>query len=96
VSRNPAFGIKSLRLARRLQEGFTLTVEPGLYFIPELIDMWKAEKKFESFINYSAAEAYKTFGGIRIEDNLLVTADGSHLLGKPLAKTINEIEGLRT
>jgi len=95
VTRNPAFGIKSLRLARRLQEGFTLTVEPGLYFIPELIDMWKKDKKFESFINYSAAEAYKTFGGIRIEDNLLVTADGSHLLGKPLAKTINEIEALR-
>jgi len=95
VVRDPAFGIKSLRLARRLQEGFTLTVEPGLYFIPQLIDMWKNEKRFEQFIHYNAAEDYKTFGGIRIEDNLLVTATGSKLLGKALPKTVGEVEALR-
>lgn len=89
------FGLKSLRLGRELQAGFVLTVEPGLYFIPELIDLWKAEKKHRSFINYEAVEKYRNFGGIRIEDDLLITENGHRLLGTPLPKTLNEIEELR-
>ncbi|MCK7555888.1 aminopeptidase P family protein [Chitinophaga sedimenti] len=89
------FGWKSLRLGRELQEGFVLTVEPGVYIIPELIDRWKAENKLEQFINYTTLEQYRDFGGIRIEDNFLITADGHRLLGKYLPKTLKEIEALR-
>ncbi len=89
------FGLKSLRLGRELQTGFVLTVEPGIYFIPELIDKWKAEGRFTEFINYTQLEQYRNFGGIRIEDNYFITESGAQLLGKPLAKTIQEIEALR-
>lgn len=90
------FGLKSLRLGRELEEGFVITIEPGIYFIPELMDIWKAENKFEAFINYDKLEEYRNFGGIRIEENFLITADKYRLLGKPLAKTINEIELIRS
>lgn len=93
--KSTSFGWKSLRLAKTLQPGFTLTVEPGLYFIPELIDRWKAEKKLTSFINYSKLEQFKQFGGIRIEDNYVITPDGSRRLGRHLARTIEEVEALR-
>lgn len=89
------FGLKSLRLARELQPGFVVTVEPGLYFIPELIDRWRAEKKLAAFINYDNVEKFRSFGGIRIEDDVLVTADGYRILGKPLAKSVTAIEALR-
>ncbi|WP_051293386.1 aminopeptidase P family protein [Olivibacter sitiensis] len=89
------FGLKSLRLGKELQTGYVLTVEPGLYFIPELIDLWKAEKKLEAFINYDKVEEYRDFSGIRIEDDVVITADGHRILGQPLAKSISEIEGLR-
>jgi len=89
------FGLKSLRLGRELEEGFVLTVEPGVYIIPELIDRWKAERKFEDFINYELLDTYRDFGGIRIEDNFLITDSGSHLLGKYLPKTLKEIEALK-
>ncbi len=95
LERSKLFGLKSLRLARELEEGFVLTVEPGIYFIPELIDMWRAEGKFKDFINYDKVETYKDFGGIRIEDNCLVTATGSRTLGNPIPKTIAEIEAIR-
>jgi len=88
------FGLAFLRLARRLQPGFVLTVEPGCYFIPALIDQWKAEGQHTDFINYSEVEKYKDFGGIRIEDDVLVTETGYRLLGKPVAKTVAEVEGL--
>ena len=88
------FGLKSLRLGRELEEGYVLTVEPGIYIIPELIDRWQAEKKYAGFINYDVLNSYRDFGGIRIEDNFLVTAAGSKLLGKYLPKTIKEIEEL--
>ena len=94
IQRNPQFGIRSLRLARALEQGFVLTVEPGLYFIPQLIDRWKAENKFPQFINYEAVEKYRSFGGIRVEDNILVTETGNRVLGKPIPKTIEEVEGL--
>jgi Xaa-Pro aminopeptidase len=89
------FGLKSLRLGRELEPGFVLTVEPGIYMIPELIDLWKSEKRFDSFINYSAVEKFKDFSGIRLENNYAMTADGYQLLGKPLAIAIDEVEEIR-
>lgn len=89
------FGLKSLRLGRELQSGFVLTVEPGIYIIPELIDRWQAEKKFTNFINYDVLNTYRDFGGIRIEDNFLITDTSSHVLGKYLPKTLKEIEALK-
>lgn len=89
------FGWKSLRLARALEPGFVVTIEPGLYFIPELMDKFKAEKKFMDFIHYDRLEDLRGFGGIRIEEDFVITADGSRLLGKPLAKTADAIEALR-
>lgn len=86
------FGTAYLRLGRCLQPGFVLTNEPGIYFIPELIDMWKAENKHAEFLNYDKIEEYRNFGGIRIEDDILVTADGHRVLGKPIPKTVAEIE----
>ena len=92
IKRNPAFGWKSLRLGRELKAVFVITVEPGLYFIPELIDRWKTEKKCSDFINYDMVEKYKDFGGIRIEDDVLVTENGHRILGKKIPKTIDEVE----
>ncbi|TWR27249.1 M24 family metallopeptidase [Mucilaginibacter achroorhodeus] len=89
------FGLKSLRLGRELEAGYVLTVEPGIYIIPELIDRWQAEKKYQEFINYEVLITYRDFGGIRVEDNFLITDTGSQLLGKYLPKTRQEIEALR-
>lgn len=89
------FGLKSLRLGKELQTGYVLTVEPGLYFIPELIDRWKAENKLAQFINYGTVESFRSFGGIRVEDDVLITANGHRILGKPLAKTVADIEEIR-
>ncbi len=94
-SKSTQFGLKSLRLARELKPGFVLTIEPGIYFIPQLIDMWKTEKKFADFINYDKVEAYKDFGGLRNEENYLITQTGHRLLGKPVPKTIGEVEAIR-
>lgn len=92
IKRSSQFGLKSLRYAKDLVPGIVITVEPGIYFIPQLIQQWKAEKKFEEFINYEKLESYKNFGGIRIEDDILVTKEGCKVLGKPIPKTIDEIE----
>ena len=81
VPKSTQFGIKSLRLARPLEPGFVLTVEPGIYFIPTLIDLWAAEKRFDNFINYDELMKWKNFGGIRNEDDFLITNDGYKLLG---------------
>jgi len=89
------FGLKSLRLGRELEPGFVLTVEPGIYIIPELIDRWQAENKYSEFINYEVLNTYRDFGGIRIEDNFLVTETGSRVLGKYFPKSLGEIEGLK-
>jgi Xaa-Pro aminopeptidase len=94
IKRNPVFGWRSLRLGKALEPGFVITVEPGLYFIPELIDRWKAEQKNAQFINYDAVEKYRDFGGIRIEDDVLVTEEGSRMLGKPIPRTIEEVEAM--
>lgn len=94
VKRSDRFGTSSLRLGKRLREGYLLTVEPGLYFIPALIDLWKSEDKFRDFINYEKIETYRDFGGIRIEDDVLVISTGRKVLGKPIPKRISEIENL--
>ena len=91
LKKSTQFGLKSLRLGRSLEPGFVLTVEPGLYFVPDLIDSWSAEKRHANFINYDKVEQFKNFGGIRIEEDFVVTDSGSRLLGPPLAKTIEEI-----
>jgi len=95
VQRSTQFGTAALRLGRALEKGFTLTVEPGIYFIPELIEKWKADGKFQDFINYEKVEAYLDFGGIRIEDDVLITEKGYRILGKPIPKTVEAIENLR-
>jgi len=92
VQRSKEFGFAFLRFGRKLQDGFVMTIEPGIYFIPELIDIWKAENKLAEFINYNVVETYKDFGGIRIEDDVLVTGDGYCVLGKHIPKTVAEIE----
>jgi Xaa-Pro aminopeptidase len=94
IKRNPAFGWRSLRLARAVEPGFVSTVEPGIYFIPQLIDQWKTQRKCESFINYDKVDAYHDFGGIRIEDDILVTPEGCRLLGRPIPKRIDEVEAI--
>lgn len=92
IKRSTQFGLSGLRLGRRLEENFVITVEPGLYFIPDLIDKWQSENKFTEFLNYDEINKYRNFGGIRIEDDILVTQNGSRVIGKPIPKTVEEIE----
>jgi Xaa-Pro aminopeptidase len=89
------FGLKSLRLARPLKPGFVFTVEPGVHFIPELIDRWRAEGKFAEFIDYDCAETYRDFGGIRLEQNVVTGAESCRVLGKAMPRTIPEVEAVR-
>lgn len=91
VTRSDIFGWDALRMARELRPGFVVTIEPGIYFIPQLIDIWKKEKKFEQFINYNKVEEYRDFGGIRIEDDLLITTNGHKVLGPAIPKTPSEL-----
>jgi Xaa-Pro aminopeptidase len=93
-AKSSQFGLKSLRLARPLQTGFVLTVEPGIYFIPELLQRHKAEGKFMDYINYERAETYFGFGGIRIEENVVITREGHRILGKPRPRTLEEISAV--
>ncbi|MET4138988.1 aminopeptidase P family protein [Pedobacter sp. UYP1] len=95
LKKSKDFGLKSLRLGKALEPGFVVTVEPGLYFIPVLIDLWAAENKHAQFINYDKVKQFRDFGGIRIEDDFLITATGSRLLGPPLIKTVEELHANR-
>jgi Xaa-Pro aminopeptidase len=92
IERSKQFGTAYLRMARTLEPGFVITNEPGIYFIPALIDLWRKEKKFEQFINYDLVETYKGFGGIRLEDDILVTPDGCTFIGKRVPITPEQIE----
>jgi Xaa-Pro aminopeptidase len=86
------FGLKSLRLGRKLEPGFVLTIEPGIYFIPELIDQWKATGHNSEYINYDKVQEYKLFGGLRNEEDFLITDSGYELLGKQKPKSIVDVE----
>jgi Xaa-Pro aminopeptidase len=94
IKRNPEFGFISLRLGKALEPDFVITVEPGIYFIPELIDRWKAKQKNAQYINYESVEAYRDFGGIRLEDDVLVTETGHRVLGREIPRTIDEVEDI--
>ncbi len=92
VNRSKQFGAAYLRLGKKLETGYVITIEPGIYFIPKLFELWRAEKKFDSFLNYTEIEKYLGFGGIRIEDNYVIENDRARKLGPPIARTVEEVE----
>ena len=93
IERSKQLGLGSLRMARKLEAGNVISDEPGIYFIPALIDRWKSEGKFKDFIRYDRLESYYDFGGIRLEDDLLITPDGCRGLGaKRLPITVKDVE----
>jgi Xaa-Pro aminopeptidase len=94
VKRNQQFGTAYLRIAKKLREGYIVTVEPGIYFIDALIEKWHSEGRYRDFIDYRAVEKLKGFGGIRIEDNVFVTDKGCRVIGKPIPKKPDEVESL--
>ncbi|MBN1598187.1 MAG: aminopeptidase P family protein [Bacteroidales bacterium] len=94
IKRSSQFGTAYLRLARTLEPGFVITVEPGIYFIPQLISLWRTGKKFNDFINYPESEKFLDFGGIRIEDNVLVINGGHKVLGNKIPKSVTDIENI--
>jgi Xaa-Pro aminopeptidase len=91
-TRSPLPGHRYLRLARPLQAGFVLTVEPGIYFNPWLSAQWRAQGLHTDLIDYDALERHMDFGGVRIEDDVLITTDGARVLGPPIARTADEVE----
>lgn len=91
IKRSDQFGLAYLRLGRALEENFVVTVEPGLYFIPLLIEKWKKESKWTRFINFEKLEAYKTFGGIRLEDDIVVTENGNLNLSQSIPKSVEAV-----
>jgi len=92
IKRSDQFGLAYLRLGKQLKEGNVVTVEPGCYFIPALIEKWQNEGKHTEFINYEKLGDYLDFGGVRIEDDVLVTENGFEILGKAIPKTIDEVQ----
>lgn len=91
-ARSDQFGLNYLRLAKGLRPGFVITIEPGIYFIPALIDRWSADGRHADFIDYATVRKYRDFGGIRIEDDLLVTEEGCRVLGPSIPKTVEDVE----
>ncbi len=89
------FGLKSLRLARELKPGFVVTVEPGIYFIPQLMDLWRSEGRGADFIDFDELDKWRDFGGVRNEEDFLITSEGARRLGPHKPQTVEEIESLR-
>ena len=94
LQRSSQFGLKSLRLGKKLETGYVITNEPGCYFIPHLIDAWQSEKNNIQFLNFDKINEYRNFGGIRLEDDLLVTETGCEILGERIPVTIAEVEAM--
>ena len=92
IEKSKQFGLSSLRLGRRLKIGYVFTIEPGIYFIPDLFEKWKREKIHQEFLNYEEIEEYMDFGGIRMERDVLITETGARILGDKFPRTADEIE----
>ncbi len=91
-ARSDQFGLNFLRLARPLEPGWVITVEPGIYFIPALFERWRDRGHCAEFIDYDRVAEYLGFGGIRIEDDVLITPDGHRVLGPGIPKTVADVE----
>ncbi|WP_209331657.1 aminopeptidase P family protein [Lunatimonas salinarum] len=96
LKKSTQFGLRSLRLGKELEAGYVLTIEPGLYFIPQLMDQWEAAGLHQDFIDYKKVAQFRDFGGIRVEDAYQITTAGAEILGVPLEITIPEVEGVRS
>jgi Xaa-Pro aminopeptidase len=94
-AKSKQFGLKSLRLGMELQPGHVLTIEPGIYFIPQLIDLWQKEKINSEFLNFEKINRYRNFGGLRNEEDILITENSYRILGEKLPKTIKDVEAQR-
>jgi Xaa-Pro aminopeptidase len=90
--RSDQFGLNALRLARKLEPGFVITIEPGVYFIAALVERWEGEGRHKGYIRYEKLEDYCGLGGVRIEDDVLITKDGHRVLGPSIPKTVAEVE----
>jgi Xaa-Pro aminopeptidase len=96
VAKSTQFGLKSLRLAKPLKPGHVFTIEPGIYFIPELMDKWQGEKQFMDFVNWQEVQKFRSFGGIRNEEDYMMTENGARRLGSKIKpKTVAEVEAIR-
>ncbi len=95
-AKSTQFGLKSLRLARELEPGFVITIEPGIYFIPQLMDLWRSQNHCADFLDFNALDQWRDFGGVRNEEDYVITSDGARRLGKAKPLTIDEIETLRS
>jgi len=94
-AKSTQFGLKSLRLGRELESGFVITIEPGIYFVPQLMDLWRSQNHCADFLDFDALDQWRDFGGIRNEEDFLITAEGARRLGKAKPLTTDEIEALR-
>jgi Xaa-Pro aminopeptidase len=95
LKKSSQFGLRSLRLGKELEKGYCVTIEPGIYFIPKLIDQWQAENLHSNFIDYGKLAHFRDFGGIRVEDGFVITDTGSKILGEPLPIEIMDVENIR-
>ena len=94
-AKSTQFGLKSLRLARELEPGFVITIEPGIYFVPQLMDLWRSQNHCADFLDFDALDQWREFGGVRNEEDFLITSDGARRLGKAKPLGVDEVEALR-